>query len=134
MIKKTVYLSIFVILLCGVSTISANAQSDLRGIYTFQKSIDDGRNTLDLIVELRSKNVAVYRNEQEGNETQRRFGTWTFNKQKRTVTVIMPPVKKDPVQGQEVKLTFVFKIVGKNLKLVKDLPYNEGVGSIFERK
>ncbi|MEK7724540.1 MAG: hypothetical protein AAB336_09350, partial [Acidobacteriota bacterium] len=110
-----------------------NAQSNLLGNYKFQKKIDEGRNTLDLIFELKNKSLAVFRNEQEGNETQRRFGTWTFNKKLNQITIIMPPVKKNPMMGQEVKLTFVFKVLEDKLKLIKDLPYRDDIGAIFQK-
>lgn len=121
-------------LFIAITTVSAIAQTNLTGTYLYQQKIDDGRNTLDLIFELRSKNVAVYRNEQDGVETQRRFGTWTWNTKTNLVTIIMPPVKKNPMQGQEVKLTFVFRVVGKNLKLIKDLPYKDGIGNIYQKQ
>jgi hypothetical protein len=113
--------------------ISAKAQSNLPGSYYYDKKIDEGRNTLRLVFELKGKNAAVYVNKQDENETQRRFGTWTYNKKLSQITVIMPPVKKNPMQGQEVKLTFVFKVVGNKLKLVKDLPYREGKGEIYQK-
>lgn len=115
------------------TVISANAQSNLAGTYYFDKKIDEGRNTLRLIVELKSKNIAVYSNKQNDLETQRRFGTWTYNKKLNQITVIMPPVKKNPMMGQEVKLTFIFKIVGDKLKLIRDLPYKDGKGEIYQK-
>lgn len=115
------------------TVIAANAQSNLAGTYYFDKKIDEGRNTLRLIVELKSKNVAVYSNKQDDLETQRRFGTWTYNKKLNQITVIMPPVKKNPMMGQEVKLTFIFKVTGDKLKLIKDLPYKDGKGEIYQK-
>ncbi|NJM52459.1 MAG: hypothetical protein HC846_03120 [Blastocatellia bacterium] len=68
----------------SISTLKslANVQTDgdLIGKYSYRMSIDEGRNTLDLIFELKAKNVAIYRNEQNGEETQKRFGTWTWSK------------------------------------------------------
>ena len=62
-------------LFIAIIAISATAQTNLIGKYSHQQTIDEGRNTLDLIFELKSKNIAVYRNEQNGEETQRRFGS-----------------------------------------------------------
>jgi hypothetical protein len=114
-------------------TISANAQTNLLGTYFYDKKIDDGRNTLRLIFELKEKNRAVYSNKQDETETQRRFGSWIYNKKLNQITVVMPPVKNNPIQGQEVKLTFVFKVVGNKLKLIRDLPYKEGTGEIYQK-
>lgn len=116
-----------------VGLISANGQANLVGTYFHDTKIDDGRHDFRLLFELKSKNIAVYRNEQEGSETQKRVGTWTWDKKTNLVTIIIPPVRKNPVQGQEIKLTFVFKPIGKNLKLIRDLPYKEGVGEIYQR-
>jgi hypothetical protein len=131
--KRIIYILLLITLIITIGTISAIAQSTLIGKYSYQQKIDEGRNTLDLIFEVKSKNVAVYRNEQDGSETQKRFGIWAWNKKNKQITIIMPPVKKNAVQGQEIKLTFVFKIIGNNLKLVKDLPYKEGIGNLYEK-
>ncbi len=132
--KKILLTFIFVGIIAVLGTVSAKAQANLMSKYSYQMSIDDGRNTLDLIFELRAKNVVVYRNEQNGEETQKRFGTWNWSKKTNRITIIMPPVKKNPVQGQEKKLTFVFSLAGKNLKLIKDLPYKTGKGEIYQRQ
>ncbi len=129
--KKKLLLSFLFI---AIITISATAQTNLIGKYSHQQKIDEGRNTLDLIFELKAKNVAVYRNEQNGEETQRRLGSWTWNKKTNLVTLILPPIKKNPIRGQEVKLTFVFSVVGGNLKLIKDLPYQDGKGEIYQKQ
>lgn len=131
--KKLAFSLLFIAFITICGTVSANAQANLLGTYYYDKKIDEGRNTLRLIFELKGKNAAVYSNKQEDNETQRRFGTWTYNKKLNQITVIMPPVKKNPMMGQEVKLTFVFKVVGNKLKLIKDLPYREGAGEIYQR-
>lgn len=116
------------------ASVSSNKspQSDFTGEYVHQEKIDDGRHTLDIIFELKENNTAVYRNVQEGSETQKRAARWTWDKVKNQLTVTVPPIP-DGYQGQEVKLTFVFETVGKNLKLVKDLPYNEGVGEVYKK-
>lgn len=125
------FVAVFVTLSAGY----ANAQSSkFIGYYMHTQSIDEGRNSLDLIFDLKAKGVAVYRNQQGDNETQKRTGTWAYNAKSKLITVTLPPVKKNPTQGQEVKLTFVFKAVGENLELVKDLPYNDGVGNLYERQ
>lgn len=132
--NKKLTISLFFIAfitICG--SVSANAQANLVGKYYYDKEIDEGRNTLRLIFELKAKNAAVYSNSQGDVETQRRFGSWTYNKKLNQITVTMPPVKKNPMMGQEVKLTFVFKVVGDTLKLVKDLPYRDGAGEIYRK-
>lgn len=112
---------------------SINTQSDLVGKYYHDTKIDEGQHSFRLLFELKNKNVAVYSNEQDGAETQRRFGTWTWNKKTNQITIILPPIKKNPIQGQEIKLTFVFKIIEDKLKLIKDLPYKDGQGEIYQR-
>lgn len=128
--NKKLFLSFLFI---TIITVSATAQTNLTGKYSYRMSIDEGRNTLDLIFELKAKNVAIYRNEQNGEETQRRFGSWSYNKKLHQITIIMPPVKNNPMMGQEKKLTFVFKVIGNNLKLIKDLPYKDGKGEVYQR-
>ena len=126
-----------IILLAGfiafAGTTETQAQSDLTGTYYLDLEIDDGKNNFRLLFDLQEKNVAVYRNEQNGEETQKRFGTWSLNKRTKQITVIMPPVKANPIMGQEKKLTFVFKVTGETLKLIKDLPYNDGKGEIYKK-
>lgn len=130
--------TIFAILLLAgfiafAGTTETQAQSNLVGTYYFDMKIDDGKNNFRLLFDLQDKNVAVYRNEQNGEETQKRFGTWSLNKRTKQITVIMPPVKPNPIMGQEKKLTFVFKVTGKNLQLVKDLPYNDGKNEVYTK-
>jgi hypothetical protein len=130
--------TIFAILLLAgfiafAGTIEAQAQSNLVGTYYFDMKIDDGTNNFRLLFDLQDKGIAVYRNEQNGEETQKRVGTWSQNKRTKQITVIMPPVKRDPIMGQEKKLTFVFKLTGKNLQLIKDLPYNDGKNEIYTK-
>ena len=131
--KKSALILLTIAFLTICAAVSTNAQSNLIGKYYFDKSIDDGQNTLRLVFELRAKNAAVYSNKQGETETQRRSGTWTYNKKLNQITIILPPVKKNPLMGQEVKLTFVFKVVGDRLKLIKDLPYKDGAGEIYRR-
>lgn len=121
-------------LFIAIITIAATAQTNLIGKYSHQQKIDEGRNTLDLIFKLKTKNVAVYRNEQNGEETQKRVGSWSYNKKLNQITIIMPPIKKNPMQGQEVKLTFVFRMIGDNLKLIKGLPYKDSIGEIYQKQ
>lgn len=128
---KHLLISFLLIFTFGV--FSANAQSNLIGKYYYDTKIDEGRHNFRLLFELKIKNVAVYSNEQDGEETQKRFGTWSFNKKLNQITVIMPPVKNNPLMSQNTKLTFVFKIVGNNLKLIKDLPYKDGKGEIYQK-
>lgn len=131
--KKFFISFILIAVFTTICAVSNHAQTNLIGTYSHNQKIDEGRNTLDLIFELKAKNAAVYRNEQDGVETQKRFGTWTWNKKTKLITIIMPPVK-NPTQGQEVKLTFVFRVVGTDLKLIKDLPYNDGIGNIYQKQ
>lgn len=131
--KKILLSLLFIVFIVFGGFISTKAQSNPAGKYYFDLSIDEGRNILRLIFELKNKNAAIYSNKQNEVETQRRFGTWSYNKKLNQITVIMPPVKKNPMMGQEVKLTFVFKLVGRNLKLIKDLPFNDGKGQIYQR-
>lgn len=119
------------IIFCG--SVGVNAQSNLTGKYHFDEKIDEGRNTLRLVFEFKDKKQAVYSNEQGGNETQRRAGTWAYSAKTKRITAVFPPVKGNPVMGQEVKLTFVFAIDGKNLKLVSDLPYKQNTGAVFQK-
>ncbi|HRH43350.1 MAG TPA: hypothetical protein PKY82_17080 [Pyrinomonadaceae bacterium] len=128
---KQLFISLLLIITFGVFL--ANAQSNLFGKYYYDTKIDEGRHNFRLLFELKNKNVAVYSNEQDGEETQKRFGIWTFNKKLNQITVLMPPVKNNPLMGQSTKLTFVFKIVGNNLKLIKDLPYKNGNGEIYQQ-
>lgn len=130
--KKIILSLLFFTVVTAFGAVEIKAQKSFHGKYYYDKKIDEGRNTLRLLFELKAKNIAVYSNEQDGTETQKRFGTWIYNKRNQ-ITVIMPPVKNNPMQGQEVKLTFVFKVVGNTLKLVKDLPYKEGNGEIYQK-
>lgn len=109
-----------------------NAQTVVGKYYTDTK-IDDGRNDFRLLFDLKEKGVAVYSNEQNGDETQSRKGTWNHNKRTNRITVVLPPVKDNPMMGQEVKLTFVFKIEGETLRLISAKPYNDGVNAIYKR-
>lgn len=111
---------------------SVNAQTVVGKYYTDTK-IDDGRNDFRLLFDLREKGVAVYSNEQNGEQTQSRKGTWTHNKRTNRITVTLPPVRENPMMGQEVKLTFVFKVEGERLKLISSKPYNDGVNEIYKR-
>lgn len=113
--------------------ISVNAQTELVGKYYYDTKIDDDRHNFRYLFELKNKNVAIYINEQDGSETQRRFGTWTWNKKNNLIIIIIPPNRKDPIQGQEIKLTFTFKIIGNKLKLIRDLPYKESKGEIYQK-
>ncbi len=128
---KQLLISFLLIFTFGI--FSANAQSNLIGKYYYDTKIDEGRHNFRLLFELKNKNVAVYSNEQDGEETQKRFGSWTWNKKLNQITVIMPPVKNNPLMGQTTKLSFIFKIVGNNLKLIKDLPYKNGKGEIYQK-
>lgn len=129
--NKKLLISSLIIFIFGV--FSANAQSNLISKYYYDTKIDEGRHNFRLLFELKDENVAVYSNEQDGEETQKRFGTWSYNKKMDQITVIMPPVENNPMMGQNVKLTFVFKIVGSKLKLIKDLPYKNGKGEIYQK-
>lgn len=128
---KQLFISFLFIFTFGV--FSANAQSNLFGTYYYDTKIDEGRHNFRLLFELKDKNTAIYSNEQDGEETQKRFGTWRFNKRLNQITVIMPPVKNNPLMGQSTKLTFVFKIIGNKLKLIKDLPYKDSKGEIYQK-
>jgi hypothetical protein len=107
-------------------------QTAVLGQYKHRQKIDEGRNTLELIFEIAEGGRAIYRNVQDGMETQKRNGTWTWNEGKNQLTVNLSPVPNG-LQGQEVKLTFVFQQIGNNLKLVTDLPYKQGAGEIYEK-
>lgn len=132
--NKRLYISLlFIGIFIFLGASSVNAQSNLVGKYFFDTKIDEGRHDFRYLFDLKQNNVAIYSNEQEGAETQKRIGTWNWNKKSNLVTVVLPPVKKNAIQGQEIKLTFVFKVVGNKLKLTKELPYNEGVGSIYQK-
>lgn len=130
--------TIFAILLLAgfiafAGTTETQAQNNLVGTYYFDMKIDGGKNNFRLLFDLQVKKVATYRNEQNGEETQKRLGTWSYNNKTKQITVIMPPVKANPIMGEEKKLTFVFKVNGKNLQLVKDLPYNDGKNEVYTK-
>ncbi len=116
-----------------IGVVSAKAQASLTGKYYFDIKIDEEKHNFRLLFELKNKNIAVYSNEQDGSETQRRFGNWTYNKKLNQITITLPPAKNNPMMGQETKLTFVFKVVGNKLKLIKDLPYKDGKGEIYQK-
>ena len=122
-----------VLVLAAAGVVAVPAQTNLLGTYFYDTKIDDGRHDFRRLVELRARGVAVYRNEQEGAETQRRAGTWRWNRKTNLVTLVFPPVKNNPMQGQEIKLTFVFKYADGKLQMTKDLPYNEGVGNVYRK-
>lgn len=56
-----------------------------------------------------------------------------MNERTKQITVIMPRVVSNPIMGQRTKLTFVFKVAGDKLQLIKDLPFNDGKGEIYTR-
>lgn len=120
-------------LLLVFTVVSANAQSSFVGKYYFDTKIDEGQHNFRLLFELKDKNTAIYTNEQDGVETQKRIGTWSYNKKLNQISIIMPPVKKNPMMGQEVKLTFVFNVLGDKLKLIRDLPFRDGKGEIYQK-
>ena len=130
--NKNIFL---LLLLAGIlsfaGAIPSRAQTPPSGKYYHDKKIDEGRHDFRMLFEFRSDRTVVYSNEQEGAETQRRFGKWTWNQKAKQLTVDLPPVKNNPMQGQEVRLTFVFRVVGRNLELIRDLPYREGKGEIY---
>lgn len=101
----------------------------VEGKYVYSYQHDSGADTF--IWELKIGNVATYVSEREGGDGADLKGNWKLNSSDATITVSFP----DAPDGAE---TYVFKLAGKNLKMISEPKMPQGVrgfsGTVFKKQ
>lgn len=141
MMKKFWFIFAFVCLslgIFGVENAFAQEKPAILGKYAARFSMDEDLENIDTF-EIKEKNKAVRSQVSITNgETEEPYNsnaTWSWNEAKKQLTVTIPPSSDG---NQPSKLTFVFGLDGKNLKLVRklvdDSPFDEDLGMIYKKQ
>ena len=105
------------------------SKPNIEGKFVYKSKHEYGEDTF--VWELKKGNVATYVSEREGGDGADLKGTWKLNEADKTITVNFP----DAPDGAE---TYVFKLEGKNLKMIKEPNLPKGAvgfsGTIFKRQ
>lgn len=102
----------------------------IEGKYIYSSKHEYGED--NYIFELKAENIATYVAEVEGGDGIDWKGTWEWNRKDKTVVVSFAN------SGDEGKKTYIFKIEGNNLKMIKEPEMPKGVkgftGNIYKKK
>lgn len=114
-------------------------QEKLIGKYVYEAKIaddnpDNYESLFEVFIELKENNVAVFTKTKSEIKEIDKKGSWTWNKAENLLTVTFPAVKDDDGNEEYEKVSITFKLVGKDLQVVKVKPSSAGKpGDLFVR-
>lgn len=127
--------------LAGPTQARGLAEYDLFGKYIYSHKHETG--TDKFVYELKAGRVAEYHSTQEGEYAVDKTGTWSWDVAGNTITVTFPARKPVSEQDKESPYplnkpqVFVFRIVGRDLKLIKEPKGRKGyvgfMGTVFKK-